>query len=450
MKKILIYVLALILAASMTACKSDDPINPVDTSVTTDDTSADTTSVTTEPEETTAGYMDAIVEKLPAGAADDGLEYHEADNGNLIIVSNDVNAWAYDTELDEIASIVNYYDMLMAADIGQRSGDYFEAETTLSVALGSETDTGVEIEFTVTAADGKSRYVVYAFYSFDGGLGDYHYRSIAFPGSGQGVTVTNVADYEKLIVDEDNSIFRFTKAIVENDVSTLEELCCVDKGVLSSWEGMEISDYTITRMEFSPNLEELYLRMTVTKSDVEKIPVGNNVLIIREGMNSCTVEFATNADEVKKFDSPALDWINDWIFTYGAKNPDWIVLESEEYIHAMLDFYSVKQEGDIGNSTAAEFEAFCEKHFEFFPFSVDDEYVKNHGGHGLPFTNGEVVKVFGASDYWIITVDYYADPLGTVLAFTHEFTLIGGEGGYKLQTCERTYDSGLKAYGWSN
>ncbi len=447
-RKILTYALVAALAGSLTACKSDDAADPIDTSVITEDTTAETT----DAEETTAGYAEEIIEKLPTGAADDGLVYHEADNGNLIIVNNNVNAWAYDAETDTIASIVDYDDMLRAADIGQRSGDWFEGETSLSIAVASEHENGVGIEFTVTTADEKASYTVYAFYSFDGGLGDYHYRSIAFPESGKGVTITDFADFKKLAVEEDNSLFRFAKAIVENDIPALEELCHVDAGTLASWEVMEISDYSVTRVEFGEFLEELYLRFTVTKSDVAKLPVGNNVIVIKEGMMSCDVEFVNpTGDTEETFDNEALDWIRPWITAYGYHDPQWVVLEPEEYLHAMLDFYMGKYEGNVSGSSAAEFAEFCEKHFRFPPITVEDEYVTKHGGHGLPLRYHKITDVFGSSGYFVITVDYYADPMGTVVAYTHEFTVIENDDGtFKLNKTERIYDSGLKSYGWTN
>lgn len=451
-RKILTYALVVVIAASMTACKNDYPTDYVDTTVTTEDTIADTTSDTTATEETIAGYIDEIIKNLPADANIDGLTFHEANGGKLILVNNKVNAWAYDYESGTLTPIVYYYDMLTAADIGQRSGDWFEGETALSLALVSESENGVGIEFTVTTADEQAEYTVYAFYSFDGGLGEYHYRSLTFPESGKGVSITNFADFKKLATTEDNSLFRFAKAIVENDVPTLEELCCVDAGVLASWEGMEISDYSLTRVEFGEFLEELYLRVNVTKSDVAKLPVGNNVLVIREGMMTCDVEFVTTDGSTEKtFESAALDWIKPWITTYGYYDPQWVVLNPEEYLHAMLDFFMGKYEGNVSDSSAAEFAEFCEKHFRFPPVTVDDDYVTNHGGHGLQFRYHKITNVSDYNGYCIVTVDYFADPMGTVVAYTHEFTVIeNDDGSFRLNKTERTYDSGLKSYGFSN
>ncbi len=447
MKKIFIYAIVLGLIVTLSSCKSGEVTDTDGPSVTTDDTSSEGTSA-----EETSGYIGEIIEKLPAGADDDGLKYHEADDGNLIIVHNDKNAWAFDLKSDKIEPLVDYNAMLTAADIGNRSEDYFKGENTLSLSFIGERENGFGIEFTVTSEDELSEYVVYAFYSFDGGLGDYHYRSITFPKSGEGVTITDFTDFKKLAVEEDNSLFRFAKAIVENDIPLLEELCNVDEGVLAAWEGMEISDFSVTRSEFGEFLEELYLRVNITKSDIEKLPVGNNVIVIREGMMSCDVEFVNpTGDAEEEIDHEAVKWLALWISAYGFNEPEWVALKPDEHLHAVLDFFISKYDGNISDSSAEEFAAFCEKHFYFAPAAVEDEYVTKHGGHGLPLRYYKVTDIFGSSGYFVITVDYYADPMGTVVAYTHKFTLLENEDGtFKLHKTERTYDSGFKSYGWTN
>lgn len=392
----------------------------------------------------TTGYEDEILDRLPESVDGNALGYIEASDGNVIIAYNDKEAWLFDFVSDKVIPIVDTEKMLAAADIAGRSGDYFKGDLTVTPSVNYDKINTVKVDFDVKSAEGEYR--VYAYYYCDRGFfSDYYYDSISFPGSEGGVTIDDLADFEKLHIPEDNYLFRIAKAIVENDVAALCEIHYLDEKILESWKGMEISEYTLTRLEFAPYVEELLLHVKIEKSNNERLTPGTYTLTLYEGPHTYELGFVSEENPRPVVESEAVNWISRWLHGGGGNNPDWPYTNPDDYTHSLLDFMIAHIDHDLSTSSAEEFREFCEKHFTVPPMQVSDEYVTNHGGHGGSHSRLSVTDERVIGDAHIITVEYYADPMNTVVARRMEFTLTdNGDGTYKLVKWEKTYDSGFR------
>lgn len=468
------FALAFLISASLclSSCSLFFTTVDVETNLDTDVKVIDTIDTT----DTTANNIaDILPENLAAvpGAEEliigDNPEFHELNEGNVIAVWDDKNAWIFDLKLNRITPIVDYDAMLAAADTAGRGGEYFEGDLSLSLDFPYANEISTRIVLNVTAGE-DCEYSVYTFYSTNddndngfekrGHLSGYYYESITYPGSDEPVYITNIDDYAKLGISdeiaENDMIFNLTRAIVENDVDSMKSIICsvysrLKPELFDAWEGMEISEYSVYRMPpFTPYLNEIMFNMKIEKSDVEALPPGEYYVRIGEGIG-LFVDIKSISDLKAPVETEAANWISPFVRVTGSFKPEDMVVTNENYVHVLLDsvtwYYTYESPIDLNS-----FAEYCEKYF-----SLDDVekhytngYVTGHGGHGRTSSLCKIREDSVNGKTHIITADFFADPMATVIARTYEYTLIDiGNGEFRLDGVTVTYDSGYGIYGWS-
>ncbi len=375
------------------------------------------------------------------------------------MVYNDKNAWIFDLTLNRIIPIVDYDAMLAAADTTGRGREYFDGDLSLSLEFPYKSDTQAEIVLKVTGDEG-CEYSVYTYYSKNGYFSDYRYNSMVHPGSDEPIVITDVEDYAKLgiaeEVAENSYMFNIPRAIVENDIDELKNIFMRINGTLTpeafdSWEGMEISEYSIYRMPpLTPFLDEISFTVKIEKSNVDALPPGEYLMRIYDGLG-IHVEI-NNVNEPKtSVETEAANWISPYVRTAGLFKPEDMVVTNNDYVHALLDstIWYYKDDAPLDINSFAEY---CEKYFglEGVEEHYTSDFVTNHGGHGLSARLFEIREDYTASGIHTITVDFFADPMATVIARTYEYTLVDiGDGEFRLDGVDVIYDSGYGIYGWS-
>lgn len=378
-------------------------------------------------------------------------------NGEAELVYTDSEAWIVDHVKSETVSVINIDAMLALADPAGRAGEYFNDYQIKLEHSENERSLWMAIQVTSTTHDAAMKLSCYYLYNprptaKRGFEGEYHLMSIHYPGCDEPYTVDSFDRLSELGVTEQSEYYAPVRAFLSCDFSTFEKELYLDEGTLASWDGVVISDYTITRTNMtSPGVSGLMLDITVSESPLERLPAGEYTVAVDTGL---FVDFDINP---KGGDTPReLSDVERYIYTYassfgGSFEPEYQNEQSEVWMHCLLDLYLGTSPHDPDKITYDGFRDFCKYGFgveDASEYYTEDE-VLNHGGHGLGTNLCKVRGDFTASGIHFVTVDYFAEPMETVVAFTHEFVVTESNGYYRLDEVRRTYDSGLHPFGWS-
>lgn len=383
----------------------------------------------------------------------DDAERHVFANGECELVYTDSEAWVVDYVMNDVVPIVDIEAMLAIADPADRAGKYFNGYQIKLEYSENERSLWMAIEVTSTTHDAVMKLSCYYLYNprptaKRGFEGEYHLMSIRYPGCDEPYTVDSIDRLSELGVTEQSEYYGPVRAFLSCDFAAFEKELYLDEGTLDSWDGVVISDYSITRTDMtSPGVSGLTLDITVSESGLELLPVGEYTVKVDTGL------FVDFDIKPKGGDTPReLSEVERYIYSYassfgGSFEPEYQNGQSEVWMHCLLDFYG----GVYNGGTYEGFIDFCKYAFNVSDtskyYSEDDFY--NHGGHGLGTNLCKVRGDFTASGIHFITVDYFADPMETVIAFTHEFVVTEADGYYRLDEVRRTYDSGMRPFGWS-
>lgn len=413
----------------------------------------------TEPE--TAALTDEVVAGLSEIGGD--LEFYTFDEGNAVFVYSEKGAWVIDHIENKAVSIYDFDELLSVCDTLGRAGSYFY-EPKLSVTF-EEHQTELMITFSVTSETEGAEIVGYGFYTHHPikglvrGFRGYFPSLAVFPGSSDPATIYDIADYEALGLTSDYYVYRAAAALATGDIDTLSELLYLDPYVVDAWRSVKIGEYSITRTDFSAHwYPELYVYLEIIESGLEKLPAGKYKVRVSEGYSSSDFDFE-RLDGKDMYTDYAITDVNTplgFVYTFstcfgGGYHPDDMIAENESYSHSLLDFFTVisAEKGGLGS-----YEEFGE--FLLTRFGIDDaekicsyKDFYNHGGHGLSTARCKISGYVTASGVHVITVDFFADPMQTVVAYTHEYTLTENNGDFTLDSVVRTFDSGIRASGWS-
>lgn len=426
------------------------------------DTLADTTGAV----ELTAESMETARELMEL---EGDLEFYDFNDGKCTVVYNNKSAWVFDYELSRVTPVVNLDTMLAEADKTGRGSEYFR-DVTVKYSFSMNSDIQLKLDFTVRSNTADAEYTVYGFYmvhpdSFErwgherGSFYGYYLTDITYPGSDEPVTITNLADFSKLGVTADDYMFDAARAFIENDVKTLEKYTGVKEGTLSIWEGVTVSDYTLTRLDpTSTWTNDLRIIATIGGSNIERYPDGQYVILVKDGMG---VDFeispvsASSAIELPAY-TAAEKWAYDFASSYGAwYDLDKLTPADPSFAHCLLDYfyYIDRQKGITREFTGEHYREYSEKYFGFTDFT-GNEYASlgdiRHDGHGGVTKICDVKTALAASGVHNIEVTYYADPLRSVVASVRRLVLVEiGDGEFRIDRIESVIETEYPSYGWS-
>ncbi len=385
--------------------------------------------------------------------------------GECAVVYDENGADIYDFVDLKVVPITDFNSMYTAADIYRRSRQYFE-DYRIEYEFEQLTNDFM-INFTVYSNTCDAYFKVYGFYTTDErffevnnlkgrGFRGYYKTEISYSGVDEPITITDLSDYGNPGVTGDNYIFARVKAFLETDVQALEELFYLESGTLSVWEGLEITDYTITIPTPEPyGPYEFRIIATFKNSNVERYPDGQYIITVTDGIDVGFDITPVHSSSVKTVYTEAEKWAHEWASHYGGWCPlEFMTPTNEIYAHHLLDFfgYIKRTNGAIEETTGEQYKEWCEKYFGFTDF--ENEYtasgVIDHGGHGLNTNVCEVETVSEASGIHIIEITYFADQLRSVEALKRRVTLVElGDGGYRIENVENIYETDLNFYGWA-
>ena len=394
-------------------------------------------------------------------ALGEDLQFYNMEHEDCTVAYNEKNAWMVDFRINKTTPLVDIEAILADADPTGRGTEYFQ-DVSVTYEFEEITDMSLKITFTVTSNTTNAEIKVYGFYTlFEEGeynfahkRGDfrgYYTESTVYPGSDEPIGVYDISDYARLGISADNRLYKIAKAIVENDVSALEEYCYLEVGVLSDWDGMTISEYELIRENpTSPQFYELILKANITESNLELYPVGEYVIKISEGID-IEVDI-TPADKVgMTYElTEAAQWLYPVAYHFGGAS----TVTSETVSHSMIDYYLYFTR--ISELTPT-YEGFMEFYNVCFGRKIKNGEVtrvevEEHGGHGFGSNPCDIEEIVSSDGMHRLKVTYYADPMRSVIGRIDEYTLV--ETGheiykYRFESAECTYDSGYMLYGWS-
>ena len=401
----------------------------------------------------------------------DGLQFYRIDDEQCVVVYNDRNAWMFDYRLNRVTPLVALDSMLAVADTTGRGAQYFD-DCTIEYEFVKHQDIELRIEYTVTSGIAEASYSVYNFYTlfdegeynFDQKRGDtrgYYAEGITYPGAHEAFAIYDFDEYAKLGLSKESTLLAAARALAENDVTALEEVLYLEKGTLSSWEGMVIADYSLVREDFSsPWVDELILTMSVEESPLESYPAGDYRVTLCEGINGPVFSFegaGTSADGTDYESGSAEEWVYLWAYSCGG----WYDLldmtpANESYAHMMLHFIAAANymHGEpAAMKTGEDFKRLRAIYFPDgdIPSVYDNEEDITNCAHGGISRLCSVRETMAASGIHIVNVTYYADPMRSVVARELRVTLaeLSDGQGYTISNIENIYETGLAIYGWS-
>ncbi len=415
------------------------------------------------PENSIEGEIDTLFSELSVDH-----EVYRFDSDNCAVVYDEKEAYIFDFTAERVTPITDIEEMYAVADPTGRGRAYFD-DYRIEYEF-SEDENQLHIFCKVLSNTEDAYFSVYGFYSLKGriysgtGIPDIPNRSfrgfdraeLNYPGCDEPFTVTSLDDYKKLGLYEDQYLLICTRAFIENDIATLEECMGVEEGLLSVWEGVTVSDYTLTNPY--PHLNGAYtLRMiaNISGSQMERYPDGQYVITISEGLGVEMEIVPVTASSVAGVMSDVEKWVYMFAASYGGwYSEDMLDPENPAFAHHLLDFFGYinRMKGINGTLTGAEYKAYSEKYFGFTDF--ENEYTSEgqieHYGHGGVGQICEVKTLSSASGIHIIEVTYFADPMRSVVALEKRFTAVElGDGEYRIDRIETVFESDHRIYGWS-
>ena len=372
MKKKLLALL-LLCALALTSCGGELPT----------EISYDTTAPASE--EVTAPASEAVTAPtLPDKdftELDGNLQFYRFDNDNAAVVWNEKSAWVFDFVLDKVVTLFDNEKALADIDIRGEAGKYF-GDYTLSLDFLPNKDYELQVTFDVRSTTHDAAYKAYVFYSLNSPLdtprGDvrgYYCESLAYPESDAAVTITDVSDRDKLFLTEENYLFDLIAAIVTVDTAGMEKCMNADAGTFDPWKGIKVSEYTITRTDFTAGFtDRLDGTMTVSESSLDTMPAGKYSISVFDGPGQNVVLTPLDRKVEPRALSEAETWLYPWVTYYGGNHyTDYENYGTAENFHDLVDFYfSCTREAHDYD----DFLVFCEAEFAR---STMQGFVRNRG-----------------------------------------------------------------------
>ncbi len=389
------------------------------------------------------------------------LEIYTFPNAEAALVYNESDAYVIDYVLGKSVDICDYAAMLSAADPTGRGSEYFQNTAIKEVEASEQAH---ELKITLTAADGDSYYKVYCFYTFDPveggtrGFRGYFGDSINYPGAYDPATIYDVNEYEALGVPGDYYLYERAAALATGDFDSLAEMMYLQPEVLEIFKTVKIGEYSISRTDFSPNWYPSFtVYIDVIESGHAGLPVGKYNVTVADGYANADIFFEQLDGEplYAEYDTSDVNTPIGFAYNYaksfgGSYHPDEQNVDNSSWTHCILDFYSFITSQNEMTGDYEDFEKFCLNRFGVEDASevCDRKSFYNHGGHGLSSVFCTVGDYSSANGWSLVTIYFFADPMRTVVAYTHEFVIVENDE-LQLYSVERTYDSGLPAVGTS-
>lgn len=393
----------------------------------------------------------------------DNLQIYDCNDEFCSIVYNETGAWMFDQKAIKVTPLVDLEAMLADADPSGRGREYFK-DVTISYDFVEREGVELRIHFTVNSNTSDAYFKVYGFYMLLEEADEYHYfeyergdfrgydiEETVYPGSDEPIGIYDISDYARLGIYEDNWLFKMAKAIIENDVHALEGKNFLEKGTLSDWEGMVISEYEIIRDNpTSPYLDFLTLNITIAESNVERYPAGKYVVTLSEGPG-LTIDIKPASEVGTEY---VLTEAAQWLAPLAEHFGGFVTANEDSATHSLTDLYLYHTRVVGSEPSYEEFVRFSEDCFgiEIMSGDVSRAEIESHGGHGYGTSLCEISGGIPEDGVCHVTVTYFADPMKSVIATVDEYELVKiGEGicKYKIKSAERTYDTDLKICGWS-
>lgn len=417
----------------------------------------------------------------------EGLQAVRLEDRRCAVAYTNVAAWMFDYELMSVGKLADLDILLSYADPTGRAAIYFEnayidyqieeSKNTVDIVCKVTSQNNSESVFTV-----NSYYCAPTDKDSDLNRGKLSYGSvdIAYPGSDEPISVDSIDELDKLCpeINPDSAFVKLVKAFVACDIPALEDMSGLGRGVLSCWEGMVISDYTINRE--MPLLEkgDYSLTFTLEKSNVERYPAGRYSLCNSETMLDAyeIVRLDSFADSKadSKADSEADGETNGYklpddanldaveqAYMWGLNHGGYLSEERQDptddvFAHLMLEYLLwIARVNGYGNDafTGNDYREYAEKYLSLSGF--ENEYTRygsriiNHGAHGGNSVYGEVTGYRYEDGIYYVTVSCYADPFKSVVAQVHEYAMKETDDGlYAVVGTRFIYESGLPKFVW--
>ena len=400
------------------------------------------------------------IDKLP-----EGFEFFKAPDESCVVAYKDKSVLVFDYMLGEVTPLVNFEAMIEVADPIKRAREYF-TDVTLDVECEMRNEREIKISFIVTSNTHEASYRVYSFYTVENyGSGNYPRGTVrgyytvgktVYPGSDDPVVITDIEDWNKLGGEEyeDDWLYKNVKAFLECDATALEEATYSQKGTLTPWESVKISDYKIMRENpTSIHFDAVTLIVNITESGIERYPVGEYKVVIADGPGDNFM--ITPTDAVPDMHNPSAHelFVRNWVTRFGGWYPvDSQTLENPGYAHQITDLYLWS---GYNGENEVKFEDFVEFCKEYFGYEDAEKYVargdvENHGGHGGSTALCDVKLEASSGNTYIYTATFFADQLKTTVAYVHIITVVAEDSeNYRIADVECVVDNGFLVFSWS-
>ena len=387
------------------------------------------------------------------------LQFFHASSGDCVIVYNNKDAWAFDYKLNKVTKLTDFDAMYTAADITGRGKEFFES-VILDVEFEMHGDYEIRMIYTVNSDIADAYYKVYSFYTLDnapiskrGDVRGYFYDDIKYPGYDEPLVIYDIEDLG--LLSKNNAVIedyysRIIRALVELDIPELEKITGATEGLLSEWENVVISDYSIANeYPSNPYNNELLVTINITESTIESYPVGEHKIRVAEGIGPVFHPVSSTFDD--RILSGAEEFVYTWASRFGGSYPiERQTLTSDSgFPHEVVDFY-LNREKEA--PTLERFAEFCEKTFGYSlaGSGIGRASVEQHGGHGGSGVLCEITEGVSSGNNYVIEITFYADELKSVVAKIYRFHVVDSmDGFYRITSCESVYDAGLRMEGWS-
>ncbi len=421
-----------------------------------DDTTEEAKDSTTEPTSDTVPSDSSMPEYSELG---ENLQFFHTPNDDCVIVYNHENAWAFDYKLNKVTKLTDLDAMYTVADITGRGKEYFES-VTLDVEFEMRGDYEIQMIYTVNSDVADAYYKVYSFYTLDnapiskrGDVRGYFYEDIKYPGYDEPLVIYDVEDLG--LLTKNNAVMedyysRIIRALVKLDIPELEKIMGATEGLLSEWENVVISDYSIANeYPSNPYNNELLVTINITESTIESYPVGEHKIRVAEGIGPVFHPVSSTFDD--RILTGAEEFVYTWASRFGGSYPIELQTFTSDsgFPHEVVDFY-LNRETEA--PTLERFAEFCEKTFGYSlaGSGISRASVEQHGGHGGTGVLCEITEVVSSGNNYVIEISFFADELKSVVAKIHRFHVIDSmDGFYRITSCESVYDAGLRIDGWS-
>lgn len=285
-----------------------------------------------------------------------------------------------------------------------------------------------------------------------------HHREPLY--SEDSVTVYCEEDLGKLGINDENIVFGIMKAIVTLDVSKLERLLRLDEGVLKSFESLAVDEFSVTRSDVdSEFVTELCGYISITESEVDRLPIGKYRVYVNEGYYYPEVEFF-NIESMAPYEpqirSDEYAFLTHMLHTFGAADYEMISKGGEEVCNSikwqyLFDECESVEGADGGMYYDASYEDFLEYAAEVFGVDasgciareeIEKQYVL-YGWNCAPIFS--ITDEVRDSNITKLTVELYAEPMKIIVAKRYEFKLSNENGVVKFIDADCIFDSGFEA-----